>query len=174
MAWLLRLFIIEENEHFVIRLFICSCRAERNNRHFPIDVTNMSVVHIAKWLAVWLMHAKAMNAQTTNKVFFSLFDGAIVSLWTRVEPFRSFCFKVTKKSCSWLHESVVQKVNSLNKNTWLCANDLRAKRPSIVYPINKVRAAGDGWAGGQSAVSHISVHLHKDSQTPRPTASQYR
>lgn len=38
----------------------------------------------------------------------------------------------------------------------------------------KVRAAGDGWAEGQGAVSQISVHLHKDNQAPRPTASQYR
>ena len=34
---------------------------------------------------------------------------------------------------------------------------------------------GCGGVGGvQAAVSQISVHLHKDSQTPRPAASQYR
>lgn len=35
-------------------------------------------------------------------------------------------------------------------------------------------AADDGWAEGQGAVAQISVHLHKDNQAPRPTASQYR
>ena len=46
-------------------------------------------------------------------------------------------------------------------------------RPLIVYLINKVGVAGDRWAMGQAALSQISVHLHKDSQTPQPTASQY-
>lgn len=48
------------------------------------------------------------------------------------------------------------------------------KRPNIVFPINIALVAGDGWAEGQAALPQISVHLHKDSQTPRPTASQYR
>lgn len=54
-------------------------------------------------------------------------------------------------------------------------HNLRAKRQkNIVDLINKVRAAADGWAEGQGAVAQISVHLHKDNQAPRPTASQYR
>lgn len=45
---------------------------------------------------------------------------------------------------------------------------------NIVCQINKVHAALDEWAEGQGAVAQISVHLHKDNQAPRPTASQYR
>lgn len=52
--------------------------------------------------------------------------------------------------------------------------DLIPKRRNIVYLINKVGAVGDGWAEGQGDVAQISVHLHKDNQAPRPTASQYR
>lgn len=45
---------------------------------------------------------------------------------------------------------------------------------NIVCQINKVHAALDEWAEGQGAVAQISVHLHKDNQAPRPSASQYR
>lgn len=45
---------------------------------------------------------------------------------------------------------------------------------NIVCQINEVRAALDEWAEGQGAVAQISVHLHKDNQAPRPSASQYR
>lgn len=40
--------------------------------------------------------------------------------------------------------------------------------------MQSVQAARDEPAEGRAAVSHISAHSHKDSQTPRPTASQYR
>lgn len=56
----------------------------------------------------------------------------------------------------------------------LFSSKTRHKRPNIADAINKVRAADDGWAAGQGAVAQISVHLHKDNQAPRPTASQYR
>lgn len=46
---------------------------------------------------------------------------------------------------------------SLRINT-LTRPDSRAEQPNIVYLINKVGGAGDGWAQGQGAVAQISVH----------------
>lgn len=53
---------------------------------------------------------------------------------------------------------------------------MRHEPPNIpVMSLPKSAAAtDDGCAAGQGAVAQISVHLHKDNQAPRPTASQYR